>query len=100
MKRALLVLPVIAAAIAFGGPVSSSGADENALGRCPDHYTPFPAAFLGEDRNENGVVCVKVTSGSQLIIVHDDPNGQPFRCNGVAMTTPECAEDIQDDIID
>lgn len=97
MKKALLVLPVIAAAIAFTGPVSSSTADENALGRCPDHYIPFPAIFLDEDRNQNGVVCLKMTPGQEIGIVHDDPNGKPYRCNGIAMTTPECAEEITDD---
>jgi hypothetical protein len=96
MKKALLVLPVIAAAIAFGGPTSST-ADENPLGVCPDHYTPFPAVFLDEDRNGNGVVCLKLTPGTEVAIVHDDPNGQPYRCNGTAMTRPECAEDIDDD---
>lgn len=93
MKKALFVLPVIAAAIAFGGPVSPSSADENALGRCPDHYQPAPAAFIGEDRNENGVVCVKPKNNGDVII-HDDPNGQPYRCNGTAMiTNPDCFED-------
>ena len=98
MKKALLVLPVIAAAIALGGPASSP-ADSNALGTCPDHYTPVPAFVLNEDRNGNGVICVKTTSG---VIIHDDPNGQPYQCNGTGgIGNPDCPQpvDIVDDII-
>jgi hypothetical protein len=103
MKKALLVLPVIAAAIAFGGPVSSSGADENALGRCPDHYTPVPAFVVTEDRNENGVICVKFVGSHEN--THDDPKGKKYRCNGVAppaecQSDPEGSFFVLDDIVD
>lgn len=101
MKKALLVLPVIAAAIAFGGPVSSSGADEvPGVGRCPDHYVPVLAPAIEEDRNQNGVICIKPKPNGDVII-HDDPNGQPYRCNGTNQFTEECLEqfDIVDDIV-
>jgi hypothetical protein len=102
MKKPLLVLPVMAAGIAFGGPVSSSSADENALGRCPDHYTPIPAVIVTEDKNENGVICMKNPDDQVMPIIHDDPNGQPYRCNGTdAIGNPDCPQptDVVDDIV-
>jgi hypothetical protein len=99
MKKALLVLPVILAAIAFAP--TAAPADENAFGRCPDHYTPTPAFFSGEDRNGNGVICVKTKPNGDPIL-HDDPNGVPYECNGTgAMTNPNCFVffDIVDDVV-
>jgi hypothetical protein len=102
MKKALLVLPVIAAAIAFGGPVSSSGAEEvPGVGKCPDHYFPVLAPGIEDDRNQNGVVCLKFPDDRVEPIIHDDPQGQPYQCNGTdALTNPDCPEptDIVDDI--
>lgn len=90
MKKALLVLPVIAAAIAFGGSASNSVADENIFGVCPDHYQATPAFGSGEDRNGNGVICIKTKPNGDPIL-KDDPNGVPYQCNGTgAMTNPDC----------
>ncbi|HEX8065859.1 MAG TPA: hypothetical protein VF520_04975 [Thermoleophilaceae bacterium] len=98
MKKACLVLPAALIALALVGPAAPSSADENQFGRCPDGYQPVP--FLvspTEDRNGNGVVCAKPYP--QGTIVHDDPNGQPYRCNGL-VTPPECIESVTDDIVD
>ncbi|HEX8741753.1 MAG TPA: hypothetical protein VF712_01335 [Thermoleophilaceae bacterium] len=88
MKKAWLALPIVAVSLAFIGPAAPSGADSNILGTCPDGYTPLPASFANaEDRNGNGVVCVKFVDGH--LNQHDDPNGEPYDCNG-NMGTPEC----------
>jgi len=98
MRKAYLLLPAALVSLAIVVPAAPSSADENIFGRCPDHYTPVPfivAPF--DDRNGNGVVCAKPYPNGT--IVHDDPNGQPYRCNGI-ITPPECIEDTDDDILD
>jgi hypothetical protein len=96
-----IILPAALVAAAIFVPASPSSADSNALGTCPDGYTPSPF-FLGapgEDRNGNGVVCMKPSNGQ----THDDPNGKPYACNGFPMPPPECANAatvfIGDDIL-
>ncbi|HEX8065860.1 MAG TPA: hypothetical protein VF520_04980 [Thermoleophilaceae bacterium] len=97
MRKAYLVLPAALIALAIVGPAAPSSADENVFGRCPDSYTPMPfLAAPTEDRNGNGVVCVKPYP--QGVITHDDPNGQPYRCNGI-VPPPECIEAATDDIL-
>ena len=107
LKKARVFLPV---AMIFGLIAvlpGASSADENALGKCPDGYQPSPfVAAPEEDRNNNGVVCVKPYPNG--VLVHDDPNGKPYRCN--SLTTPvgciatsnlsDANALIQDDIID
>lgn len=100
MKKLFLALPVAAVALALTGPAAPSGADENALGRCPDGYTPVLFLFsTAEDRNGNGVVCVKPKTGH--VNDKDDPNGQPYACNGTfTLTNPDCWDDVQDDLVE
>ncbi|HEX8066112.1 MAG TPA: hypothetical protein VF520_06260 [Thermoleophilaceae bacterium] len=96
MKR-YLVLPVSAAALALAASAAPAQADDTLLARCPDGYAPL--VFLvatEEDRNGNGIVCAKATPGGNTI-VHDDPNGQPYRCNGI-VPPPDCVEDVVDDL--
>ena len=104
LKKARLLLPVALVAGAVMIPTGSSTADSNAFGTCPDGYTPTP--FLAgpeQDRNNNGVVCVKFVDSH--LNVHDDPNGQKYRCNGFPTVPQECVNDpegsffIGDDII-
>jgi hypothetical protein len=90
MKKAWLALPVVAVALAIVGPAAPSSADTNVFGRCPDSYQAVPLGFANaEDRNGNGIVCVKFVANH--INQHDDPNGQPYQCNGTdALTDPDC----------
>lgn len=99
MRKAWLALPIVACAVAFVGPAASSSADENVFGKCPDGYTATPVLFsTTEDKNGNGVVCVKLVAGH--VNDKDDPNGKPYECNGTeAYTNPDCIEDVTDDII-
>lgn len=104
LKKARLILPATLVAAAVMIPTGSSTADTNQFGTCPDGYTPTP--FLAgpeQDRNGNGVVCVKFhPTGST---VHDDPNGQRYQCNGFPTVPQECTTDptgsftILDDIV-
>lgn len=92
MKRCRFLLPVALVALGIAVP-SSSSADENVFGECPDGYQPTPLFFAPEeDRNMNGIVCTKFVSsdGSQT---HDDPNGQRYRCNGFPLPPAECVSD-------
>jgi hypothetical protein len=100
MKKAWLALPVVAVALALVGPAAPSSADTNAFGRCPDHYTPTPFLFSStEDRNGNGVVCVKQEPNGN-VNSHDDPNGQPYQCNGTGALDPNCSvTSVVDDIL-
>ena len=104
LKKARLVLPVLLVGAAVIIPSVSSTADTNAFGTCPDGYTPTP--FLAgpeEDRNGNGVVCVKFVGSHEN--VHDDPNGKKYECNGFPTVPVECVSDpsgwffIGDDLI-
>ena len=99
MRKARVALPIVACAIAFAGPTASSSADENVFGVCPDGYQATPALFSqAEDRNGNGIVCVKTRNGK--VIDKDDPNGAPFDCNGTgAVNNPDCVVDVVDDIV-
>ena len=83
-----IILPAALVAAAIFVPASPSTADEDVFGnRCPDGYMPMSSGLAqNEDRNGNGVVCVKPTNGQ----IHDDPNGQPYACNGFPTTPPEC----------
>ena len=96
-RKAYFLLPAVLVSLAVALPIGQSSAEENELGRCPDGYTPVPflvAPF--EDRNGNGVVCAKPYP--QGTIVHDDPNGQPYQCNGLP-TPPQCIEAVTDDLV-
>jgi hypothetical protein len=104
LKKARLILPVLLVAGAVIIPSGSSTADSNVFGTCPDGYTPTP--FLAgpeQDRNGNGVVCVKFVGSHEN--THDDPNGQKYQCNGFPTVPAECVTDplgaffIGDDII-
>lgn len=105
-KKARVMLPVAAVIGIIAAVPGSSNADENIFGKCPDSYTPTPlVAGPEEDRNNNGVVCVKPYPNG--IKVHDDPNGKPYRCNGLTPPSgcvPSTLENanalIRDDIID
>ena len=101
MKKLFLALPIAAVALALTGPAAPSGADENELGRCPDGYVPVLFLFsTAEDRNGNGVVCVKPRPNG-TIIEHDDPNGQPYACNGTfSMSNPGCWAAVTDDLVE
>jgi hypothetical protein len=100
-----ITLAIAALAVALLIPTGSSLAEENALGECPDGYTPTPwLAAPQEDRNDNGVICVKFVGSHEN--THDDPNGQRYRCNGFPTPPPECVQDpdgsffVLDDIVD
>lgn len=104
LRKARLILPVILVAGAVIIPSGSSTADTNMWGTCPDGYTPTPfIAGPEHDRNGNGVVCVKFVGSHEN--VHDDPNGQKYRCNGFPVVPVECLSDpegsffLGDDII-
>jgi hypothetical protein len=85
-----IILPAALVAAAVLVPASPSAADSNAFGTCPDGYTPTPFVLSpGEDRNGNGVVCVKPSPNGMN--THDDPNGKPYACNGFPSPPPECA---------
>ncbi|HEX8065858.1 MAG TPA: hypothetical protein VF520_04970 [Thermoleophilaceae bacterium] len=97
MRKVYFLLPAALCALALVGPVAPSSADENPLGRCPDGYTPVPFLVApAEDGNGNGVVCTKVYP--QGVITHDDPQGQPYRCNGTT-PPPECIMFVVDDLL-
>ena len=104
LKKARLILPVILVAAAVVIPSGSSTADSNIWGTCPDGYTPTPLIADPEaDRNGNGVVCVKFLANHDN--VHDDPNGQKYRCNAFPVVPVECVTNpdgaffLGDDII-
>lgn len=82
LKKARFMLPVAVVIGLIAAAPGSSSADENVFGTCPDGYqaTPFVAA-PEEDRNGNGVVCVKPYP--QGVKTHDDPNGKKYRCNSL-----------------
>ena len=72
MKRRVLVAAwCVAASLALPGPVA---ADQTAI--CPDQMVPVPAVLVPKgdvrDRNENGIVCVKLIDGK----VHGGPDDQ------------------------
>lgn len=90
-NRITLTASVATLAVAMLVPAAPSGADENIWGECPDGYVPVAGIFVDEDRNGNGVVCVKL-AGTNAII-HDDPSGQRYRCNGFPVPPAECIAD-------
>ncbi|HEX8067947.1 MAG TPA: hypothetical protein VF520_15630 [Thermoleophilaceae bacterium] len=97
MRKPYVLLPAALATLALALPAAPSSADENPLGRCPADYeiSPFLVVFEQDD-NGNGIVCVKLTANGNVLI-HDDPNGQPYRCNGVV--PPEgCPAYVTDDV--
>ncbi len=97
LKKARVMLPVLAVVGLIAAVPSSSNADENLFGRCPDGYTPTPFVIgPDEDRNGNGVICVKPYPNG--VITHDDPNGQPYRCNGLdPLEVMECQAASEED---
>jgi hypothetical protein len=103
LKKARYALPL---ALVVAGVLvpSSSPADENIFGTCPDGYTPTPLiAAPEEDRNNNGVICVKFVGSHDN--THDDPKGKKYRCNGFPTPPLECFSDpdgsyfVVDDIV-
>jgi hypothetical protein len=103
MKTIAFALSAVATAftvLALAGP---SAADQNEFGTCPDGYTPTPALFVppDEDKNGDGVICVKTVDDHQNI--KDDPNGKKYDCNGFPTPPPECAGAdsllIRDDLV-
>jgi hypothetical protein len=102
--RITLVASIATVALAMLIPAAPSGADSNIWGTCPDGYEPTPAlAGPNEDRNGNGVICVKFVGSHEN--VHDDPNGTRYACNGFPTPPPECISDpdgsvfVGDDIV-
>ena len=89
--RITLAASIAAVVVAMLIPASPSGADTNEFGTCPDRYQPTVFPSPEDDRNGNGVVCVKFV-GSH-VNVHDDPNGQRYRCNGFPTPPAECVDD-------
>jgi hypothetical protein len=89
-KLRWIILPAALVAAAIFVPASPSSAGTNAFGTCPDGYEAAPAftSAPGEDKNGNGVVCMKPSNGQ----THDDPNGKPYACNAFlpAQPPPEC----------
>jgi hypothetical protein len=103
--RIMLAASIATLAVAMLAGAAPSGADENVWGECPDGYTPTPfLAAPQDDRNGNGVVCVKFVGSHEN--THDDPNGRRYRCNGFPTPPPECISDpegsfyVLDDIVD
>ena len=87
--RIALPAALVAAAIAI--PISAS-ADPPHMLQCPDGYLLVPSVGAPEkDRNENGVVCMKITNGSTP--VHDDT----CNCDHLPLSTNP--EDYLDDTI-
>ncbi len=106
-EKARALLPVIAVIAVIGAVPGSSSADENPFGRCPDGYAPVAFIAPDQDRNGNGIVCVKPSPNG--ILLHDDPSGRPYRCNGInpvevalceATTFDDANALVQDDIVD
>lgn len=102
--RIALLASIATMAVLMLAPTAPSGADENAFGTCPDGYQPTPfLAHPDEDRNDNGVICVKFVGTHEN--VKDDPNGQKYSCNGFPTPPPECVSDpngsfyVLDDIV-
>ena len=92
MKKAHRILPVALIALGILVPATASNADdENPFGECPDRYTVTPFPLPQEDRNGNGVVCVKFVNSHAN--VKDDPEGTRYECNGFPTPPPECERD-------
>jgi hypothetical protein len=91
VKKARLTLPVALVALGILVPTTASNADESTFGECPDGYRIAAFPLPQEDRNENGVVCVKFVNSHAN--VKDDPNGQRYQCNGFPTPPPECSGD-------
>jgi hypothetical protein len=91
MNTARFALSAVATSLVLLVMAPPSAADENAFGTCPDGYTPVPFVFApDEDRNGNGVVCVKPVDAH--VNTKDDPNGKKYACNGFPVPPPECAD--------
>ncbi|HEX8647352.1 MAG TPA: hypothetical protein VF715_10665, partial [Thermoleophilaceae bacterium] len=90
VKKARCILPVVLVVLGILVPAGSSNADENIWGRCPDGYVPLPPFDIEQDRNGNGIVCVKFVGHVNVI---DDPTGGPYSCNGFPVPPPECMPD-------
>jgi hypothetical protein len=102
VKKVCFILSAAAASLTLLVSPTPSGADEDVFGRCPDGYLAAPFLIApGEDKNGNGVVCVKAVDSH--INAKDDPNGTKYRCNGFPVPPPECANAefvfIQDDVL-
>lgn len=91
MKKARCILPVALIALGILVPTTATNADEGTFGECPDGYRPAAFFFPEDDRNGNGVVCVKFVNSHAN--VKDDPSGQRYRCNGFPTPPPECMGD-------
>ena len=91
MKNAYRILPVAAIALAVLFPTSASNADENPFGTCPDGYAPTAFPLPDDDRNGNGIVCVKFVNSHAN--VKDDPSGTRYSCNGFPTPPPQCIGD-------
>ena len=88
--KSWLLLPTALVALAIFVPAGPAGADTNSFGRCPDGYTPTPFVLAQEeDDNGNGVVCIKFVD--MHMNTHDDPEGQPYQCNGFPTAPPGCS---------
>ncbi len=102
MKKASFILPAAAVSLILLVSPAPSAADENIFGRCPDGYTPVPfIAAPEDDRNNNGVVCIKPVD--KHVNIKDDPNGTKYRCNGFPTPPPQCIDAesvlIRDDLV-
>jgi hypothetical protein len=87
--KARIILPVALVAAGVLLPSASSTADTNPFGTCPDHYQAVPFLAGPEiDKNGNGVICVKFVDMHENI--KDDPNGEPYECNGFPTPPPGC----------
>ena len=105
MRIRIMLAASIATLAVMLVPAAPGSADSNIWGECPDGYVPLAGGIgLEEDRNGNGVVCVKF-AGSHAI-VKDDPSGQRYRCNGFPTPPPECISNpdgsvfVADDFLD
>jgi hypothetical protein len=96
VKKACRILPVALVALGILVPTTASHADEDQFGECPDGYHPTVFPLPQDDRNENGVVCVKFVNSHAN--VKDDPSGTRYRCNGFPTPPPECSGDPEGSI--